>query len=218
MNAPANSFITALDEAASSAEAGEMRRAALLLHTVSVDDRAWLLSQMDDAGRLRLQGLVDELRTIGIPPAPELLDELGPVVIARPRGDGAGAANPIGLQHADAAALASVLAAEPTELIARVITLGPWPWTGTLLARLGALQRQQVMERIAAMPPAQERASSALDARLLVLVEVRLAQARAEAAPPSPRTVGAGGYRPDNWLRRWLAPARPAATTGELRA
>lgn len=215
MNAPANSFIAALDEAASSAEAGAARHAALLLHTVSDDDRAWLLSRMDGAERARLQGLVDELRTIGIPPAPELLDELGPIATVR---SGAAPAGRGGLQHADAAALAGVLAAEPAELIARVIALGPWPWTGALLARLGALQRQQVMDRVAALARAPERAPSALDARLLGLVEARLAQARSEAPPSSPRPGGASGHRSGNWLRRWLAPARRVAASGESRA
>ncbi len=216
MNAPANSFIAALDEAASAADAGESRRAALLLHTVSDDDRAWLLSQMDGAERARLQGLVDELRAIGIPPAPELLDELGPAVAARVRGD---AGHRGGLQHADPVALAAVLAAEPSELIARVIAQGPWTWTGALLARLGALQRQQVMDSLAALPPAHERTASALDARLLAIVEVRLAQAPAgTASPASGHGVAGGKAGAGNWLRRWLAPARAAGGSGELRA
>lgn len=216
MNAPADSFLAALDAVANSADAGEARRAALLLHTVSTDDRAWLLERLDVSDRARLQGLVDELRAIGIPPAPELLEELGPTVVAGARGD---AVVPSGLRHADPVALASVFAAEPAELIARVIAQGPWPWTGALLARMGASQRQQVLDRVAVLPTADGRAPSGLDARLLALVEARLAQRHAETLSTRPATAAADARSTGGWLQRWLKFARPAGTANrEFRA
>ena len=206
MNAPAESFMATLDAMTRAADAGEARRAALLLHTVSAEDRAWLLSQLDAAHRMRLQELVDELRSIGIPPAPELLDELGPV---GPRADDAPAQ--CGLRQADGAALAIILAAEPAELIARVISLGPWSWTGALLARLGALQRQQVMDHLTTLSQAAASEPSALDLRLLTLVEARLAQALDETAATRPAFSAAGGRTSGHRLWRWLGQAR---TTG----
>lgn len=217
MNAPADSFIAALDAVASSADAGEARRAALLLHTVSTDDRAWLLERLDVSDRARLQGLVDELRVIGIPPAPELLEELGPTVAAGARGGDA--VGPSGLRHADPAALAGVFAAEPAELIARVIAQGPWPWTGALLARMGASQRQQVLDRVASLPTAAGRAPSGLDVRLLALVEARLARRHAETLSARPVATAADARKSAGWLQRWLKPARAAGTANrEFRA
>lgn len=204
MNAPATSFEAALDAAGQFVRAGEERSAALLLHTVAAEDRAWLLAQLHEDDRARLQGLVDELRTIGIPPAPELLQELAPGKAA-PRAEHPAVAS--GLRHADADALASVLSAEPAELIARVIALGPWPWTGALLARLGAMHRQEVMERMAALPKEPGRVPCAFDLRLLELVEARLTQ----ASPVRPATTAAARSGNGHWLSRWLGFARPAA-------
>jgi hypothetical protein len=217
VNAPAESFIAALDAVASSADAGEARRAALLLHTVSTDDRAWLLSRLEVSDRVRLQGLVDELRAIGIPPAPELLEELGPTVAAGVHGGDAVASS--GLRHADPFALASLFAAEPAELIARVIAQGPWPWTGALLARMGASQRQQVLDRVTSLSAAAGRAPSVLDARLLALVEARLAQHHAETMSARPVAAAADARKSGGWLRRWLSSSRVAgAANRESRA
>ncbi|HEX7639614.1 MAG TPA: hypothetical protein VF457_14555, partial [Burkholderiaceae bacterium] len=181
MNAPVESFAAALR---ASPEGSDARRAALLLHTVSAEDRGWLLAQLGEAQRARLQALVDELRAIGIPPAPELLRELAPAASI----DGVAAADPApDLKRADPAALAHVLAGEPAELVALLLSLGPWPWSGDLLARLGGARQRQVLDILAVIAPVPERPASSLDTRLLALVEARVTDAAATLAGEATR-------------------------------
>jgi hypothetical protein len=42
------------------------RRAALLLHGLNIQDRQWLLQRLGEAQRQQLQGLLDELSTLGV--------------------------------------------------------------------------------------------------------------------------------------------------------
>lgn len=42
------------------------RRAALVLHALNMQDRQWLLQRLGEAQRLQLQGLLDELSTLGV--------------------------------------------------------------------------------------------------------------------------------------------------------
>jgi hypothetical protein len=196
VNARVDSFAATLAAADAGAGEREIRRAALLLHTVADADRAWLLERLDDAARARLSALVDELRALGIPRSPELLDELGPPARAQPAG----------LHGADPALLARVLGPEPAALVARVVALGPWPWTGELLARLGAAQRRRVMDALdARLPAAPGAPTTALDARLLALLERRVADAAAEGAvvpAEAGERAGMNGRPARWWLRR----------------
>ena len=201
MNAPRESFQATL---ASAASRSESRHAALLLHTLAPDDRHWLLERLPAGERRQLEALVAELGAIGIPPAPELLDDLA-TAPARPA---AGAQALPGLACAAVDDVEAVLADEPAELVARVMALGAWPWIDDVLARIPAPRRQQVVAaRSRASVPAAG-VLSALDRRLTELVEARLVLAAAEraarqrAARPS---VAPGAATAAGVFSRWLA-------------
>lgn len=53
-----------------------MRRVALALHALAAEDRNWLLQQLPAADRQGLDALLRELQELGLPPEPELIDEL----------------------------------------------------------------------------------------------------------------------------------------------
>lgn len=196
MNAPVESFAATLAAAAVDG-APALRRAALMLHTLAPEDRAWLLERLPESRRASLVALTGELRQLDIPPAPELVDDLGAAGAKRVA---APVAAPAGLVSANAALVATVLAQEPAQLVARVVALGPWPWTGPMLALLGATQRRAVMDLLAdnGARPASA-ATNKLDERLLELLEARVASL-ATAAPrvhdsaPAPRRAAPAGW------------------------
>jgi hypothetical protein len=192
MNAAADSFVTAL---AATGPRPNSRRAALLLHTVSADDRSWLLAQLPLAERQVLESLIRELRKLGIPPAPELLAELGaaapvdpaPAAMVTAFRDGCSGA----LDKVDPALLARTLDGEPVGLIVRLIELGPWSWTGKMLSHLDVRQRQQVNDRLAAMPREASAVGSRspLDVQMLQSIADRVASMDRER----PLTAERGG-------------------------
>ena len=198
MNAPRESFQAALTCAASR---HEPRHAALLLHTLGLDDRQWLLDRLPADERARLVALVAELESIGIPPAPDLLDDLSPARV-RPAG---GRALP-GLANATPEDVDAVLSSEPVDLVARVFALGAWPWIDDVLARIPAPRRQQVLEARRRLDAPTTGSRSVVDKRLLELVEARLASAAADRAarlqevrPSVPRPAAGAPWR-------WLEP------------
>lgn len=201
MNAPRESFQATL---ASVASRDESRHAALLLHTLAPDDRHWLLERLPAGERRQLEALVAELGAIGIPLAPELLDDLAP---ARMR-PAAGAHALAGLARAAADDVAAVLSSEPAELVARVMGLGAWPWIDDVLARIPASMRQQVVAARSRMSAPAAGVFSALDKRLAELVEARLVVAAAERAARQPvarPSMASGPASATGAFGRWLA-------------
>ena len=206
MNARTDTFAMAMTAAAAlpapapaPALQARARRAALLLHTVSADDRDWLLAQLSTDERRLMEPLLTELRELDIPIDRELLADAA----------GGDAGEVGGLAGADPALVARVLAAEPLDLIARVFALGPWPWSGAVLAALSPVRREQLRDRLtSAKRPAGPR--SLLDARLLELVEARVQQSAQEAVSQPRRMTaqphpGQGVAIVPGWMRRWLA-------------
>lgn len=222
MNARADSFAMAMSAAAAapSAQASQAgtRRAALLLHTVSADDRAWLLSQLPVEERRMMEALLTELHELGIPADRDLLAEVaaaGGAAVLPPPNAGA-------LASADPALVAKVLAAEPLALIARVLALGPWAWSGAVLAALSPIRREQLRDRLAAVPrPDAAQPRSLLDGRLIELLEARVLEAAQEEAA-RPHRVAASS-RPTQgvaivpgWMRRWLSRDAMSLPAGAL--
>jgi hypothetical protein len=157
----------------------QLRRAAMLLHTVAPADRAWLLGQLPALQRQALEALLEELSALGMPAAPALLDEIVPPAPVRVPAPKADAGTPEArLEAADPTLLARVLADEPIGLVVRLVTLRPWRMTGPLLARLEPQRREQVMERLALLrrPHSEFGALSHFDAKLLQLVVDRVAR------------------------------------------
>lgn len=199
MNERLDTFAAALDANAARAVP---RRAALLLHTVSPEDRRWLLEQLPPVERAELESLVAELRAIGIPPAPELLEDLSAVTPMPASGRGA----TTGLDAADPDAVLAVIAGEPVEFVARLLAMSSWRWGSEVLARIPAPRRQQVQDALARRSPAVSDVTSTLDRRLADLVEARLPVAGRPAAPVRGIAASrAAGSSAGGGLRRFLA-------------
>lgn len=108
--------------------AAEMRRAALTLHALHGDDRAWVLGQLRGPQRNELEALLAELTELGIPRDTELVNTaLASSKLALPTKP----APKVSLQ-VESKALAKLLSAEPD-----VIALH-------CLALLGEAQRAEV--------------------------------------------------------------------------
>lgn len=121
------------------------RQAALTLHAMCVEDRAWVLQALPDTQRLALEALLDELRELGIPAQPRLLDSVlmrQPGRVAQPS-DSLQNLNATGIE-----ALATLLRGEPGMLVARLLRMQAWPWQAAVLTRLGGVQRQQVQDAL----------------------------------------------------------------------
>ena len=117
------SQLPVLDEHADSG----WRRAALTLHALHGQDREWLLAQLGESARQRLQALLEELRELAWPADRQLVQAaLALPARATPLGDVAGLVRllqqePDGLrrqalQALDAGSCAAVLAAWPEGL------------------------------------------------------------------------------------------------------
>lgn len=156
------------------------RRAALLAHALPVTDRAWLLSELRPDQRETIASLLDELRSMRVPPDPELVREL---LDAESRG---------GHEHFlqrlaadDLAPLVEVLRAEPARLVASFLQARAWPWREQVLHQLGTLVADCMRDR-----RASPRAGRLEDS----LVEA-VAQALQARAAPSRKRVA--------WLKSW---------------
>lgn len=136
------------------------RRAALALHSLSPADREWVLSQLQPTDRQLLEPLLSELRALGIPAEPAMgqaADEptLGfatPVAAAVPQAEEqlerpAQPPEPTPQQRVEMATaeqVLTVLAQEPTRLVAALLAVGPFPWRDGLLQRLPPERRAAV--------------------------------------------------------------------------
>jgi hypothetical protein len=92
------------------------RRSALALHSMSSADREWMLARLPAEAGARLTALVDELRSLGLPPDPQLVKSAvsAPAVAALGH-----AARPPVLR------LAALLSDEPARLVAHALTTLP---------------------------------------------------------------------------------------------
>ncbi|RYZ06343.1 MAG: hypothetical protein EOO24_11760, partial [Comamonadaceae bacterium] len=99
------------------------RRAALVAHAMSAADQAWLLQSMAPARRAELEGLLAELRALGIPPDASLLESLDASASSETP------TPPDPLAHLAAHqvdALAVMLRQEPPLVTARLLRMRAW--------------------------------------------------------------------------------------------
>jgi hypothetical protein len=188
----------------------EVRKAALLLHTLEPGDRAWLVERLAEPERTALRPLLTELGTLGIPADRGLVEEVVAVVRGAPAAPKAGpapdAAPPAGAEEApgaeqlrtielaDPARLAAILRGEPPGLIVKLLALRPWPWTGAVLAQLRPAVARELEEALARRQPVAQ-VPPLLASHLLGHLAERLRDPEvARAAPPG----GAGG----GWIGR----------------
>jgi len=105
-----------------------LRRAALTLHALTVDDRNWLLERIDAPARQAMLDLLDELAELGIPSDGSLVEQ----VLA----DGKASAT---------APLASALGAHPLAAAWAVLAGEPAALRSLCLAALDERSRQAVL-------------------------------------------------------------------------
>lgn len=139
------------------------RQAAVTLHGMHADDRAWLLGELDQGQRATLEGLIGELDELGFPAQLDL--------VARDIGDQAAPAQGPREQLARAPVddVAAALEREPVRLVAQLLNAYDWPWADSLLASLPAPRRSAVraaLEDVSAAPARDRFVIEQLAARL----------------------------------------------------
>lgn len=164
-------FEQAVDAHTACPPGSNRRAAALLLHGMAEADRAWAWSRLDDAERAVLSPLLDELRDMRIPRDGDLLRQATATAAAVSPGLQAAARQRIAA--AQPAELVQVLGQEPSGLVRRLLSLGPWPWSEAVQTALRA-RRGDVFE---AASDADQAPGDALAAALLERVAQRLAPA-----------------------------------------
>jgi hypothetical protein len=161
------------------AEAGsaDFRRAALLLHSMPVDDRHWLLAQLSARDQERLAPLLAELEALGIPADRLLVTD---ALAAGPHADT--------LAHA---AIVQALLREPDRLVVALLRCGPWEWQAALFAAFTPARRRSVEAALRAVASADAPAPALRDA-LIQGLRTRVAQiGPVDAGTPAP------------WQRAW---------------
>ncbi|HRI55464.1 MAG TPA: hypothetical protein PK170_00035 [Anaerolineae bacterium] len=106
----------------------EGRKAALLLHSLSEQDRGWVLDRLAPSQKAEMEALLAELRSLQVPVQPDLVHTLVPDVAPK--------AMPLqGLAGVPAATVHDLLAGEPARLVALALQLGPASWSSDSRAR-----------------------------------------------------------------------------------
>jgi hypothetical protein len=136
-----------------------MKRAALALHGVNVEDRAWILGRMPERERGILEQLLEELRELGIPQPPAMLHaERTPYERIRDAGG---------------ARVALILRRESDIVVAECLALAEWPWRNPILSSLPRRRRERVLQQI--RDRGDLPAAPARKAAVLASLEARLA-------------------------------------------
>lgn len=210
--------LQAPDALAQSSSQPLARRAALTLHALGAADRAWLLAQLPRPQRERLQGMLQELETLGIPASHDLLQDLMgaagaagavpnpaagvpppmPADVLPTSGGADFSQQQAALSRMDAASVARVLQNEPAGLIAQLLSIHAWPWREAVLEQLGLVKRRRVEELLDSWRR-QVRPSmpDALHRTLVEAVHGRAAGAASLAGPAvSPLQAGPRGAMP----------------------
>lgn len=179
------------------------RQAALLLHAMSANDRAWALDALPLHQRTQLVALLDELSSLGIARDPALVNE---AISARTHATAPGSRSserPVGaagstedtLRALDASGvhrLITLMRGEPADLVAQWLRVADWPCRAELLAGLTPAHRAQVISRldIPATDPSQMLRSALIQAVATRLGELPAAtEADLDHRPWRPRLV-----------------------------
>jgi len=150
------------------------RMAALALHGLTPEDRAWVLDRLDTVDRDSLQRLIDELVALGVPADPELTKAAAQVPGMPICADDA---TPVPEASPALAAVGAALAQEHDEILA--LCLGAYddaelPWLlQSLPERRGHVLRRRLPREAKALREAI-RAIAAERARLARAQEIRL--------------------------------------------
>jgi hypothetical protein len=146
------------------------KKAALHIHSLNDSDRRWLLGNLPDHQVERLQPMLEELRSLGIPRSQDLVqaaDDFGsPAPDADPEPEQAAKEPPEFVGRILPAAperLHRALMDEAPAVTAAVLLACDWPWHHAVLDAFDAAQRQTISEAMEQMKgKVTEKASHAL--------------------------------------------------------
>ncbi|WP_167481213.1 hypothetical protein [Acidovorax cavernicola] len=164
-------------------ESGGARHAALLLHAMTPEDRAWVLRALSAAEREEMLRLLAELEALGIARDASLVAE------ATARADVGGPVVPsdeamlMALDDSGIQRAVDCLRVEPVGLVAQWLRVAPWPWRDALVRALEPVQRRRLEELLSTPPTAREAVPPAMRAALIDAV-ARCVRAAPEASTP----------------------------------
>jgi hypothetical protein len=167
-----------------------LRHAALQLHSLSDPDREWMLSSLSPVRRARLEVLLAELRSLGIPadmPLPIHPEVAGAQDRPAPGSDDAPFRRLQHLSAADLDWLAARLHEEPPQVAALVVSAPHCAWREALIGRLDD-RRTACIAASATSPVAPLTQAAVLEALGQML--------------PVPGSSGVSRPAP-RWWRRW---------------
>lgn len=188
------------------------RKAALKLHGMNAADQGWMLQRLPEIERTRLQVLLRELRELGIKPDRHAsdnvaADEARQRLLATVTESEATARALDSLIAASIGEISVLLAAEPGDIVAVVLSIYPWPWRARYLAECGVEKRQRIHRALqqATVPTPRVRSEliKLLGHRLdgvrhqQILLPVYVSERAAVARAPRARAFLKG-------LQRWL--------------
>ncbi len=171
------------------------RRAALALHGLAQQDRAWILKELPDTDKVVLTQLLDELDELGFSgDAAEAVHADGAASSASvtPNGSQPEAKSTSRLEQirrASAEDMFAILENEPGSLTAQILSMESWPWATRFLGLFPEARRV----RISAMISHGQEIIPARHAFLLQSMAERLAEI---AGIPIPRGGSAGVWLP----------------------
>ena len=170
------------------------RKAALMLHAMSLSDREWLLNSVDPGHASELRALVGELEELGIPKDPSILEDLEWKAIPK----NVAAIGPVEdpwdtLSSAHPDQVWDVLKDESTGFITRVLGMHAWPWAGDLMERLGPVQRLGVFPAASsnsygALLPGDAHRGEALRKHMVAGIVSRLSRISPRESHPEKRS------------------------------
>lgn len=165
------------------------RRAALTLHALADEDRAWVLARLQPRQRALVEPLLDELRDLGIVVDPHTL----PAIDEANASPATASCRLERLDRDRIAQVARVLEQEAPELARALLAGSDAGWQGALLAAMAPEFAQRVRRL-----PTVSSAAPALRAALVAAIEGRLAQRQPESKTSRP------------WWRAWGSRERSA--------
>ena len=118
-----------------------LREAALALHALESDDRAWLFERLTPAQQRAVAPLLTELAELGIPADARLVDE---ALRHSARSTTRSAQQRIVALEASQAA--QLLRGEPASFVACVLGLAAWPWMRAYVEGLDASAHRQLQD------------------------------------------------------------------------
>jgi hypothetical protein len=145
-----------------------VKQAALLLHGLSRTDQDWLMTQLDAPQRELISRTLDELRALGIPRDPGLIDAVLGRGTPQER-----------LARASGETVLRAMEGETPEAVAMLLRLHPWPWRQAVIAHWAPV----FQTRPELLAPRQAESAPALNAALIEAV-IRRVGCHADSAEP----------------------------------